>query len=109
MIDWSAHGQALKRHGKHRPTLVKYIHTILPIGKQVHRYNPKYPSNCPSCNADPEDMAHFWSCWANTRLEWRRHFLKALREKMIKLETGPDVRDLLVYKLQAVLDGEDPN
>ena len=109
MIDWSAHGQALKRHGKHRTTLVKYIHKILPIGKQVHRYDPKYPPNCPSCNADLEDMKHFWSCKASTRIEWRRQFLTTLRAKLIDLETKPQVRELLVAKLRAVLDGEDPN
>ena len=99
MIDWSAHGQALKRHSKHRATLVKYMHKILPIGKQVHRYDSKYPSTCPSCNADPEDMAHFWKCNAPTRLEWRQQFLKSLRAKLIESGTGPQVRELLVSKL----------
>ena len=36
MVDWTAHSQALKQHEKHRTTLVKYIHSILPLGKQVH-------------------------------------------------------------------------
>ena len=108
MVDWTAHGQALKRHEKHRPTMVKYIHNILPVGKQVHRYDPKYPPNCPTCNAEIEDMKHFWSCKATSRLTWRRQFLRDLKQHLIHLRTGPQVRDLLMSKLRAVLDGEDP-
>ena len=70
-IDWEAHGHALQRHGKHRTTLVKYLHNILPIGKQVHCYNQKYPPNCPSCHADLEDIDHFWNCPAPARLRWQ--------------------------------------
>ena len=43
LIDWDAHGAALNHHATHRTTLVKYIHQLLPIGKQVHCYDPKYP------------------------------------------------------------------
>ena len=109
LIDWTAHEQALKKHGKHRTTLVKYIHHILPLGKQVHRYDIKYPPNCPSCNTNLEDMPHFWKCPATTRLDWRRNFLKALRQKLIDLKTGIPVRELLISILRAVLDGEDPS
>ena len=66
-VDWHAHGSALHRHGKHRTTLIKFIHRILPLGKHVHRYDPKYPKHCPSCNADVEDKQHFWRCSAPTK------------------------------------------
>ena len=47
-IDWTAHGQALKRLRKHRKTLVQYINDWLPVGKRIHKYNIKYPEWCPS-------------------------------------------------------------
>lgn len=88
---------------------MKYIHKILPIGKQVHRYDPKYPPNCPSCNCALEDIKHFWRCQSFTRLQWRRTFLAELRKTLIRLGTGPLVRELLVSKLRAVLDGDNPD
>ena len=75
----------------------------------MHQYNLKYPASCPSCHTDSENMEHFWNCQASTRLEWRRNFLKDLQTKLIALKTGPQVRDLLISKLRAVLDGEDPS
>ena len=85
------------------------MHKILPIGSQVHKYDPKYPPNCPSCNHANEDMEHFWKCQSASRLQWRRSFLKELKQKLIALGTGPEVRDLLLLKIRAVLDGENAN
>jgi hypothetical protein len=46
-IDWDSHGRALKQLHNHKSTLVKYLNNILPVGQKVHKYNPKYPENCP--------------------------------------------------------------
>ena len=46
-VDWSAHGRALQKHCLHRPTLVKLIHKILPLGDRVARYDRKYPPPMP--------------------------------------------------------------
>ena len=108
LVDWPALGQALKRHRKHHSTLVKYIHNMLPLGKQVHRYDKKYPPNCPTCYATFEDIAHFWRCQATTPIEWRWTFLRELKKKLITLETRPQVREFLLTKIRAVHDGEDP-
>ena len=108
LIDWTAHSNALKRHTKHHSTPVKFFHQLLPLGKQVHRYDPKYPSTCPSCHTNLEDMAHFWKCQAATRLKWQPQFLKDLKLKLFELGTGPQVRQLLLSTLRAVLDREDP-
>ena len=108
LIDWGAHSRALNKQGKHFPTLVKYIHHILPLGMRVHKYDRKYPPNCPSCREPSETLHHFWRCQAATRLTWRRNFLKQLDKRLIELGTGPEVRKLLVSKLRAVLDGQSP-
>ena len=57
-INWPAHTQAIRQHDKHRSTFVKYLHDLLPIGRRVHRYNPKYPPCCPSCQEPNEDLKH---------------------------------------------------
>ena len=60
-------------------------------------------------HAITQNMEHFWKCPSAPRLQWRRQFLKVLKQKLLDLGTGPEVRDLLVAKIQAVLDGENPN
>ena len=54
-------------------------------------------------------MEHFWKCQAPSHLTWRRQFLKDLKQKLIDLGTGPEVRELLVAKLGAIIDGENLN
>ena len=97
------------RHHIHQPTLTKLIHKLLPLGAQVAKYDKKYPPNCPLCRALKEDLDHFWRCQATTRLAWRRQFLKDLDKKLVDLATGPEVRELVVSKLRAVLDGNQPS
>ena len=109
LVDWNAHGHALQQQEKYRPTFVKYLHKIIPIVKQIHPYNPKYPPNCPTCNHENKDMQHFWGCQAHSRLQWCRQFLKDLQKKLIGLGTGTHIRDLLMAKLWAVLDGDNPD
>ena len=50
-----------------------------------------------------------WKCQASARINWRRQFLKELHQKLINMRTGPEVRQLLVEKLRAVLDGISPS
>ena len=65
-IDWTAHGQALKRLKKHRKTLVQYVHDWLPVGKRIHKYDAKYPEWCPSCSTQVEDSTHLMTCPATS-------------------------------------------
>jgi hypothetical protein len=102
-IDWVAHGRALRRQDKHRVSMVKYVHNLLPLGKTVNRNFPRYPASCPSCHAPVEDREHFWACSAPPRLEWRANFLEALTEKLDELKTDPQLARLLVYKMRLVL------
>ena len=89
--------------------MVKYLHDILPLGKRVNMFDPKYPASCPSCQASTEDRAHFWRCPASSRMEWRKNFLTTLRKQLIELKTAPPLQTLLLGTLRAVLDGRDPN
>ena len=70
-IDWTSHGRALRRHEKHRVTMVKYLNDCLPLGKLIHKYDPEYPKSCPSCEAPMEDIQHFWACPSADRIKWQ--------------------------------------
>ena len=108
-IDWLAHHRAMARHRQHYTTLVKYVHKLLPLGHPTHLYDEKYPPHCPSCCAPKEDIKHFWKCPSPSRLQWRRDFLRNLDKKLMDLGTGQSIRELLVMKLRAVLDGLNPD
>jgi hypothetical protein len=102
-IDWVAHGRALRRQDKHRVSMVKYVHNLLPLGNIVHRNNQKYPESCPSCHNPVEDREHFWACSAPGRITWRENFIDALTKKLDDLRTDPQLAQLLVYKMRLVL------
>jgi hypothetical protein len=93
-IDWAAHKRALRRHDKRRETMVKYLNNILPLGCQVHMYNPKYPPMCPSCPAPLEDRDHFWNCPATGRNEWRKQCRKSMLDILTKTITAPPLHQL---------------
>jgi len=106
-IDWTAHGRALGRHDNRRVTMVKYLHDILPIGKQVHQYDTKYPPSCPSCPAPIEDREHFWTCPATSRQEWRKKCYKAILDALTQTNTAPPLQTLLLDTIDAVLYDKD--
>ncbi len=107
LIDWEAHRRGLNRHDKHRTTLIKYLHGILPVGKLVHRYDKKYPEECPSCNAPVETQDHLFHCMAQPRRDWKAKFIRALRDRMEDMDTDLGTMDLLLDAVYAVIHGHD--
>jgi hypothetical protein len=75
-VDWTAHGRALHSLIKHKSTLIKYLNDMLPVGKLVNTYNPKYPASCPSCCPEIlETREHLWECIAPAKQTWRKQCL----------------------------------
>ncbi len=95
-IDWEVHRLALNRHNSQRTVLIKYLHNILPVGKIVSRYDPKYPPGCTACDEPLETCPHVHQCPAQSRIEWRTKLKQTLCYKMEKLGTCPYLADLLV-------------
>lgn len=106
MIDWVSHGRALNRMNSHKSTLVKYLNDILPVGKVVHRYDPKYPLSCPSCPAAIEDRDHFWRCPAISWQQWRKDCKSNMLQALNKFDTAPPVQSLLLDALDALMHGK---
>jgi len=105
-IDWVSHGRALHRLNHHKTTLVKYLNDILPVGKVVHRYDPKYPPSCPSCPAALEDREHLWTCPATSRHQWRKDCQSNMLQALNKCDTAPPLQSLLLDALDALLHGK---
>jgi hypothetical protein len=108
-IDWTSHGRGLRRHDKHKVTMVKYLNDILPLGKQVHRYNAKYPESCTSCPAPIEDREHFWRCPARSIQKWKAQCYKTIFTTLQDLDTAPPLQTLFLEALKAELDGRRPD
>ena len=104
-IDWTVHGRAINRHAPRKNTLVKYLHNILPVGEVVHRYNPKYPRNCPSCNQDHENQKHLLVCQAASRKEWRCLTVTKIRRQLDAAETNLELMTIALDGIQSVLTG----
>jgi hypothetical protein len=81
-IDWDSHTQSIRTlHITSRTFLVKFRHKWLPVGKQIHRYNPSIlSSHCPSCQFPVEDFDHTFRC----QDPWRRSWQSKLRTDLTK-------------------------
>ena len=106
-IDFECSRRALRRHAKSRVTLIKHINDIIPVGKRVHRYDPKYPEACPSCPEPSETSSHLHTCSSPPRLQWRNKFLLHLRKLMETNNTPTDMLELMLEGLKAVLENRD--
>ena len=108
-INWESSRVALNRLKTHRTTLIKHLNDIIPVGKRVHRYDPKYPAGCPSCHEPIENADHLHLCTSPARITWKNHFLHKLREKLSEKNTPLDAMELLLEGLKSVLEGRASN
>jgi hypothetical protein len=106
MIDWVSHGSALSRLNFHKPTLVKCLNDILPVGKAAHRYVPKYPPSCSSCTAAIEDRDHFWINPEISRQQWRKDCQSNMLQALNKFDTAQPIQSLLLDALDARMHGK---
>ena len=62
-VDWETNRIARNQLTLARVTLLKHLNDITPVGRRVHRHEPKYPKACPSCeepdiNGKPPPAVH---------------------------------------------------
>jgi hypothetical protein len=77
-INWESHRRALNNLQARRTILIKYLNDITPVGKVVNMYDPKYPTNCPSCLEAVKTQDHMLQCPCPNRQVWRDSLLKAI-------------------------------
>jgi hypothetical protein len=100
-IDWTSHAQAIRNfQTTSNIFMVKFLSKWLPVGKQIHRYNPAaYSSQCPSCSCAIEDFDHAFRCPDPNRRRWRSDLTQALLRLTDRSNTDPAYVDLLINGL----------
>lgn len=71
----------------------------------IRRYGIKYSAACPSCGCDEETCKHLTQCPAEPRNQWRLQFITKLRQLLDKLDTHPQLQQLLVEAMYHVIRG----
>ena len=103
-IEWQTHGQVYRALQAHATTLTKFLYAILPVGKRVHRYDPIYPHECPTCDAPYEDEDHLYRCPHQSRRQWLIHFSTSIRYFGEKLNSRPGLPELIVDGITSWID-----
>ena len=103
-VDWESNRIARNRLKKNHVTLIKHLNDVVPVGKRVRRYDPKYPAACPSCSEPIETAQHLHLCPCESRTQWRNQFLSKFREHLEKAGTRLDLMELLMEGIKSVFD-----
>ena len=98
-IHWEAHAQAIKRTSVPHTHLVKLLHSCLPTHSRVNKFDGG-SRKCPACASPQEDFHHILHCPYETRVQWRRTFLRDLRDHFLRTETSPSLSHLLMEGLR---------
>jgi hypothetical protein len=106
-IDWECSRRGYNRLRPHRTTLIKQANKMVPVGKLVHKYDPKYPENCPSCQEPVETSQHLHQCNSPSRVKLKREIIQRLRQTMSDMNTRIDLMELLLEGLQSIFDSRD--
>ena len=105
IIDWDAHGKAIKKQNKRRIHITKLVHDILPTNKQVHRQN-RLQQRCPTCDtAEVEDRDHVMRCSNLDRDKWRAEMKAKMEETLHQLQTDPGLTRIFMEGVHKWLQG----
>jgi len=110
-IDWESFRLAMNRLDKHRTTLNKHVNDITPVGRRLHRRDPKYYKGCNTCGlVDEETAIHLLEC--SNRTKWRNACKRAVHQHFTKENckwaVPFEVQELLLEGITAVIEGRDP-
>jgi hypothetical protein len=101
LINWEAHGTALKQSTVPHTHLVKVLHDILPTTTaQANKFDGG-KRQCHLCDTVFEDRDHIIKCPHASRQEWRESFMTGLGRFHREHYTRPDLRRLLDDSVQS--------
>ena len=103
-INWKAHSSAIGRR-KSRVHTVKLIHDILPTNDRVSKYHAYRTAKCPCCPCTAETRDHILCCPHDSRIQWRKQCIKALRKVCDHSDTRPYLTEILLDGLSAWFNG----
>jgi hypothetical protein len=93
MINWNAHGKALRSNIKRRVHITKLVHECLPTLGRLNRFD-NGRRTCPCCPSLQKDRDHVIRCSARSRAKWRTEFLQAINRFHEQAETYPSLKNL---------------
>jgi hypothetical protein len=88
--------------------MAKYLNDIAPVGRIVHKYDPKYPAGCPSCPKGIETQEHMLMCPCPKRCEWRNKLVTEITEILEEYQTPPIAQQLLIQGIQQSFGNNTP-
>ena len=97
VVNWDAHGKALRRHLNKRTHLVKLVHGLLPTNAKLHGFDPRR-SKCPSCQCI-ESWQHILRCQSASHVAWYKDMTQTLENKCKDLGTTPRLTAFLLQAL----------
>ena len=107
MIDWNAHGSAMRKHIKQRIRLTKMVHECLPTLKHLNRQD-NGRRTCPGCKRSQcEDRDHIIKCNSDSRASWRHKFIASLETFHERVDTYGPLRYLLNDAIAEWMQSED--
>ena len=80
VVNWDAHGKALRRHLNKRTHLVKLVHGLLPTNAKLHGFDPRR-SKCPSCQCI-ESWQHILRCQSASHVAWYKDMTQTLELRL---------------------------
>ena len=108
-VDWETNRIARNQLGQARVTLLKHLNDITPVGRRVHRCDPKCPKACPSCEEPEETANHLHLCTSPSRVQWKHQFISDFRKHLEEANTQLDLMELLLEGVKSVLEGRSPD
>ena len=98
VINWDAHGAALKKVTKRRIHYIKMIFDILPTNSQANRYD-KGTRTCPTCANEQETRDHILRCNHPEAQTWRDNLKIELTDFYRRTMTEPELARLMTLAL----------
>jgi hypothetical protein len=98
-VNWPRLGQALDKMPLPRRLFVsKHTSGMCGVGKFKKKWKLRETNACPRCG-QYEDSLHVWKCNAEAVTDVWEHSLTNLRTSLRKLDTDPDLTDLIINYL----------
>jgi hypothetical protein len=85
-IHWHGFAQAVNQLDHLQTFIVKLCNDLTPCGSELHRRDSEHNPACVLCGAE-ETQCHILRCTHDTRINWRRAFVKEVRTSLRKSGT----------------------
>ena len=108
MINWTAHGKALKLHRTSKVIISKLVHDCLPTPALVNKFDSGC-RRCPKCKHSKEGRDHIIRCRNDARQMWRDNWWLAINTFHKTMHTSPLLPHVFSEAIQQCFDPQCPD